>query len=442
MSAVLAVALTACKAESPDAGPEPSPLPTPRPGTATPFAAYSSDAAIPTALGLGRVLARPLADPGLGPDAGLRVLDVATGATLFDRAASRAVPPASTAKLLTAAAALSVLGSERRLATTAVRVGSAVVLVGGGDPTLAGPRSVAHYPSAARLVDLAARTAAALGSAARVSVAVDDSLFTGPSTAAGWKPNYIPDGDIAPVSALELDGARLRPDDDPKTPDPRAADPALHAGRAFAAMLRARGVTVVGAVTREATSTAPRQPLASVQSAPVSELVEGMLARSDNDLAEAFIRHIAIATKRAPTFAGGAAAVVESVSALGVRGPVLHDGSGLSTLDRATPGELATLVAAAAGRRHPELSPLITGLPVAGFSGTLEKRFASAAPARGMVRAKTGTLTGVSTLAGVLVTADGRLLAFAATAPHAPGTRRAQLALDRLLAVLVGCGCR
>jgi D-alanyl-D-alanine carboxypeptidase/D-alanyl-D-alanine-endopeptidase (penicillin-binding protein 4) len=390
---------------------------------------------------LGTLLNRALADPGLGPGAGLRVLDVATGATLFDRAATSAVPHASTAKLLTAVAALRVLGPDRTLVTRAVRAGNTVVLVGGGDPTLASPRSVPHYPPAARLVDLAARTAAKLGAGAKVSVAVDDFLFTGPRTGYGWKPNYLPDGDIAPVSALELDGARLRPDDNPKTPDPRAADPALHAGRAFAAMLKARGITITGSVTR-LRAPASAAGLARVESAPVRELVESMLARSDNDLAEALIRHLAIATKRPATFAGGAAAVMDAVADVGVDGPVLHDGSGLSTLDRATPAQLAALVATAAAPDHPELREVISGLPVAGFSGTLEKRFASAPPGRGVVRAKTGTLTGVSTLAGVVVTADGRLLAFAATAPHAPGTKRAQLALDRLLALIAGCGCR
>jgi D-alanyl-D-alanine carboxypeptidase/D-alanyl-D-alanine-endopeptidase (penicillin-binding protein 4) len=334
-----------------------------------------------------------------------------------------------------------VLGPNRTLITTTVRAGDRVVLVGGGDPTLASPRSVPRYPPAARLVDLAARTAAELGPGARVSVGVDDFLFTGPRTGYGWKPNYLPDGDVAPVSALELDGARLRPDDNPKTPDPRAADPALHAGRAFAAMLKTRGVTVIGPVAR-VRAPASARALARVESAPVRELVESMLGRSDNDLAEALIRHIALATKRPATFAGGAAAVMAAVAEVGVDGPLLHDGSGLSTLDRATPAQLAALVATAAAPGHPELREVISGLPVAGFSGTLEKRFASAPPGRGVVRAKTGTLTGVSTLAGVVVTADGRLLAFAATAPHAPGTKPAQLALDRLLALIARCGCR
>jgi D-alanyl-D-alanine carboxypeptidase/D-alanyl-D-alanine-endopeptidase (penicillin-binding protein 4) len=273
-----------------------------------------------------------------------------------------------------------------------------------------------------------------------VSLAVDDSLYPGPRTAAGWKPNYVPDGDVAPVSALELDGARLKPDDNPDTPDPRAADPALHAGAVFASLLRSRGLVVAKAV-RRMRAPAAAAAVSEVQSPPMSELVEGMLGRSDNDLAESLARQIARVGKQPMTFAGGAAAITAAVEQLGLGTVTLHDASGLSTLDRVAPADLAALVAAAAGPRHPELRALITGLPVAGFSGTLRKRFASAAPARGVVRAKTGTLTGVSTLSGLVVDADGRLLAFAATAPHAPGTRRSQQALDRLLAVLAGCGC-
>ena len=439
------VALTGCTSGQPRAiAPTPSiSQPTePRPGTQTPFPAYSATAPAPTTTGLAQVLAAPVADAGLGPGVGLRIVDVATGRTLYDRLSTTAVPPASTLKLMTAAAALRVLGPDRRLTTSTVRIGRTVVLVGGGDPTLASPRSVPGYPPAAKLSELARLTALALGAGQQVRVAVDESLFTGPRTGAGWKPNYVPDGDVAPMSALEVDGARLRPDDDPKTADPRAPDPALHAGQMFAALLHARGVTVIGAVSKQATSTAKLQPLAHVDSPPVSELVEGMLGRSDNDLAEALARHVAIARHLPATFEGGAQAVTQTLADLGVRGLVLHDASGLSVLDRVSPSELVDLVMLAAGPHHPELASIISGLPVAGFSGTLSTRFASAAPARGLVRAKTGTLTGVSTLAGLVQTGEGRLLAFAATAPHAVSTRKGQLGLDRLLGVLVGCGCR
>jgi D-alanyl-D-alanine carboxypeptidase/D-alanyl-D-alanine-endopeptidase (penicillin-binding protein 4) len=91
---------------------------------------------------------------------------------------------------------------------------------------------------------------------------------------------------------------------------------------------------------------------------------------------------------------------------------------------------------------------VLTGLPVAGFSGTLSERYrkpaAGAGLGAGVVRAKTGTLNGVSALAGLVRTADGRLLAFALTADGVPlgATKQAEAALDRLAAALAACGCR
>jgi D-alanyl-D-alanine carboxypeptidase/D-alanyl-D-alanine-endopeptidase (penicillin-binding protein 4) len=105
---------------------------------------------------------------------------------------------------------------------------------------------------------------------------------------------------------------------------------------------------------------------------------------------------------------------------------------------------IAQIAALIASPRHPELRRVLTDLPVAGFSGTLAARFRTRGTlhAAGLVRAKTGTLSGVSTLAGVVVDADGRLLAFALMADRAPYFVAAEAALDRTAAVLAGCGCR
>jgi D-alanyl-D-alanine carboxypeptidase/D-alanyl-D-alanine-endopeptidase (penicillin-binding protein 4) len=87
---------------------------------------------------------------------------------------------------------------------------------------------------------------------------------------------------------------------------------------------------------------------------------------------------------------------------------------------------------------------LFGGLPVAGWSGTLRTRFVTPAPnqvGRGVVRAKTGSLSGVNTMAGELVTKDGRLLVFAVMASGFPDATSARAALDRVVAGLVGCGC-
>ena len=122
----------------------------------------------------------------------------------------------------------------------------------------------------------------------------------------------------------------------------------------------------------------------------------------------------------------------------------LYDGSGLARADLIPPQTLTRLVAAAAGTAHPALRSLFAGLPIAGLTGTLTPRFADPTTrvGAGIVRAKTGTLAGVNTLAGTTLDADGRLLAFAFMASHptatsAPGREQ----VDRAAAVVTACGC-
>jgi len=176
-----------------------------------------------------------------------------------------------------------------------------------------------------------------------------------------------------------------------------------------------------------------------------------MLSRSDNDLAEALARQVALTRGEPASFAGASSAiggVLQGVLAR-VGAPAdsvrLQDGSGLSRLDRLQPAALTRLLAATAGSDRAQLAPVLSGLPVAGFDGTLDDRFRAgpAATAAGVVRAKTGTLNGVGALAGLVRTRDGRLLAFALAADALPvgGTRAAQTALDRLAATLARCGC-
>jgi D-alanyl-D-alanine carboxypeptidase/D-alanyl-D-alanine-endopeptidase (penicillin-binding protein 4) len=410
-----------------------------------------------TAAGVAAQLAGTLGLPALGPEPGAYVTSLDSGQVLLDQGASRPATPASTAKLATAVASLSVLGPSRQLRTRVVAGATAgqIVLVGGGDPTLtAGPAPATSYPRPASLSALAAATARKLLAQHRKSVSVgyDTSLYTGPDLGPGWPVSYISTGNVTAITSLEADQGRLTPAgqpqdiDDPANFAPRSLSPAGDAATAFASFLSQDGITVQGP---PALVTAPSgaAALASVASPPVAQIVQWMLIESNNVIAENLARQVAIATHRPATFAGSAAAVVATGRNLGVTGLKMADGSGLSPLDRITPRALVQLVTMAAKGSEPGLRPAITGLPVAGFAGTLAPGgsvFGSPGPpASGVVRAKTGNLSNVVTLAGITTAANGQLLAFAFMADQVPKGQlsAAGAAIDQLAAELAGCGC-
>lgn len=382
-----------------------------------------------------------------GPSAKLNavVIDVADRRPLFEWRADRPATPASTTKLVTAAAALASVGPAHRITTQVVRgAGGEIVLVGGGDPTLTAlpTRPNAGHPPYASLRELARQTATALKGTGvgRVRVDFDTSAYQGPTTAAGWKPNYLPDGEVAPVTALMVDKGRAAPFDPSKKT--RVPDPALVAARQFARLLAQYGVGAK--VGRSTVAPKGAERVGAVQSPPMSALVEHLLTDSDNDVAEAVARQVALKQGRPMSFVGATQAVQQVLARLGVTaGIVVNDGSGLSTRNRISPIALARLVSIAAGQDRPELRSVITGMPVAGFSGTLGPPRYTGATSRagaGVVRAKTGTLAGVSTLAGLAHDANGRLLAFAFMA----GDGKGQVdpgKLDQLASALATCGC-
>jgi D-alanyl-D-alanine carboxypeptidase/D-alanyl-D-alanine-endopeptidase (penicillin-binding protein 4) len=367
------------------------------------------------------------------------VVDVATGTTLWSKDPHAEMAPASTTKLLTAAAALEALGPDYKLTTSTKQAGNTVYLVGGGDPTLVRTDTstvVPSYPRPASLADLASQTAAALTPGVPIRLRVDTSAWSGPESAQGWQSNYVAEGDVTPPSSLELDGGRLQADnfDSERTPTPTA-----QAADVFVDLLRSDGVTIKGAV---AAATAPptATPLASVSSPPLSELVQRLLTDSDNDLAEALGRAVAVFEGLPADFADAAKAVIEQVARLGVSttGVSLYDTSGLSHDDRIDPTTLVAVLRAAASATEPDLRPIVEGLPVAGFTGTLADRYRGhqTSVGAGIVRAKTGTLTGVDTLAGLVVDSNGQLLAFALMASGQDSEADVESGLDRIASTL------
>jgi serine-type D-Ala-D-Ala carboxypeptidase/endopeptidase (penicillin-binding protein 4) len=407
-----------------------------RPAALSPLPAT---APMPTRAGVTRRLRRAAAAPELGGALSGLVVDASTGTPLFVRRPDVSEPPASTAKLLTSVAALDTLGPDARLTTAVVRSGRTLYLVGGGDVTLAASHRPG-YPSVATLGQLAARTASAVAGT-RFRLRYDDSRWQGPGQAAGWQPSYVSGGNVAPVSSLEVDEGRLTGFTSIR-PQPRVGDPAAAAAAAFDQALGFAGVHVTGAAqVGKAPATAP---VATVESPPVSALVERMLRDSDNDLAEALARTVAVHDGLPPTFAGAGGALTAALTRAGlpVGGLPLSDGSGLSRLDRASARLLVGVLRLVFAQ--PALRPVSAGLPVAGFTGTLADRYRQrgSRAGAGLVRAKTGTLAGVNTLAGTVVDADGRLLLFAFLTDRAADPDSTERALDRLAAGLAGCGCR
>jgi serine-type D-Ala-D-Ala carboxypeptidase/endopeptidase (penicillin-binding protein 4) len=390
----------------------------------------------PTGTALADVLDPLLKDAALGARHGAAVVDVATGKRLYGTGAGEPLTPASTTKIATAVAALSAMGADHRLTTRAVLEPGTekLVLVGGGDPTLTARARAGSGEDWASLEVLADRTAKALKKRGlrQVTLSYDGSLFAGPSL----HPIGV-NGNLAPVSALVADEGRT--DDSTSGPVRRVPDPAADAAGKFAAFLKSDGISATSPGPAKATDKAKN--VAAVSSPPLSALVERMLTNSDNDIAEALARQTAVATGKKASFAGGAAAIAAQLGKLELplKGASFHDGSGLDRNDRLTAGLLTALLVEAGDPSRPELRPVLTGLPVAGFTGTLTSRYNDGAA--GVVRAKTGTLTGVNTLAGTVVDQDGRLLAFAFLTSDTTSSTAAEAALDRTATALAACGC-
>lgn len=399
----------------------------------------SDAAAEPVAARLAATIAPLVADPNLGRLTG-RITDAATGAELWAQGAGVPMQPASTNKVLTAAAALLALDRDAVLRTTVLADPGApgrVVLKGGGDPTLsaAGPTTPTWYRGAARIGDLAAQVRRS--GAAVTEVAVDLSAYGGPTLAPGWDPLDIQNGDIAPMEPVMLDGGRTQP---VSVDSRRSTTPGLDAGRALASSLGVdpATVTVLRAPLRDG------RQIAEVASPPLVERLREMMNQSDNVMAESIGRELAVALDRTASFDGAARAVLDEIGRAGIdtSGAVLKDSSGLSVDDRLTAETLDEVITAAAADDHPRLRPLVDLLPIAGGSGTLSNRYLDTAAGReaaGYLRAKTGSLTGTNALAGFVTDRDERVLTFTFLSNDAGPTGRT--AIDALAAALRSCGC-
>lgn len=345
---------------------------------------------------------------------------------------------ASTQKVIVASVALTTLGSDfrfvtRAVASTPVRDGAVPELwiVGGGDPTLSTSAYAAYLAQQPRwndmpptpLESLADRIVAAGVRRIEGGVHGDATRYEQVRYLPGWRQRYAEQGDVGPLSALTINGGwtawtpRFTP----------AADPAAYAASELARLLTERGVTIgSGADSSPAPHDAVR--IAEISSAPLGEIVTGMLRASDNVTAEAIVRELGSRAAGEGSTGAGLAALVAQLRNLDVdlAGVELHDGSGLDPADRTTCEALVDALDAGPGLRE--------HLAVAGRSGTLARRLVGT-PLQGRLFAKTGWIAGSVAMVGELDL--GRPVRFAIVqngVSLTPGRTREEQVLDAIAA--------
>jgi D-alanyl-D-alanine carboxypeptidase/D-alanyl-D-alanine-endopeptidase (penicillin-binding protein 4) len=378
------------------------------------------------------------------PDTCLRVdLD---GTTIYRHRADQPLIPASTRKLVVGLVALDTLGAEHRYRTVVTGaepvdgvVAGDLALVGGGDPLLATAtdafvRRIADQPLT-YLDELADALVARGVRHVTGGVVGDETRYDTARTVAGWPERYATQEQVGPLSALTVDDGYMRtlpsPGTDGVPERTRAAEPATAAAEALIDLLRARGVRVDGPPSTAGAPTFGNE-LAAVESAPLTEIVRQLLEESDNGTGELLVKEIGHRTGGGGTTAAGTAHVERRAAELGfpVAGTDVTDGSGLDRANRTTCDELVAVLEHGGGSD----GAIGAALPVAGRTGTLESRF-EGTPAEGRLRAKTGSLNGVTSLAGFVDLPDGTVATFAyvANGPQADDPRRGQDFLGVLL---------
>ncbi len=397
----------------------------------------------------------------------------------YSRNADKLMMPASCLKIVTLAAAAERLGWDFRYETKVYAAGTVragvlhgdLIVAGSGDPSLDDWDGIAT-----RLWgDWAAKLQAAGISAIDGRIVGDDNAFEDESIGSGWAWDDLPTGFAAPISALQFNEGnvqvRLGPGDavgdraiatiSPETAgmtlmnfvvtgpagsagsitrrrlpgstrlelrgslplrgrpfaqNASVDNPTLYYVRALRAALVADGISVSGpAVDIDDIVPAPSHdgltPLITSQSDPLSVLATTMMKLSQNQYAEALLKTIGAGTSEA-----GRTAVKETLKNWGIdpAGAMLADGSGLSRYNYLTPATMVSVLAHV--DRDERLRAVYEStLPIAGRDGTLELRM-KGTPAEGRALVKTGSMTGVRSVAGYVHTADGRLVAFAVIA--------------------------
>ncbi|TCD54057.1 D-alanyl-D-alanine carboxypeptidase/D-alanyl-D-alanine-endopeptidase [Alloscardovia theropitheci] len=376
------------------------------------------------------VIAETVARIGNGNNAGI-IIAQANGDIIASHDEKQAFEPASTLKTLTALAASVTFDSQETLDTTVKLEATSrtLTLVGGGDILLGRGNSDAHHVNGrAGLSTLADQTAQALKkrNISEVNFQYDNSLFNNDTlprqldASSDVNENYTNEIE---TTSMAIDEARAWGSDDGHDPDgegqwspQRSARPAHDVAQTFVSLLEERGITVENSTIAQSAASADSFEIATVKSAPMWQIVQIMLTNSDNSLAQLLGRLLAIRTGQDNSLNGSTQAVIDIVKRQGIdtQGLVMSDTSGLAPGSAVTARTLIHVQSAYLNTRDSNNSTwaAATGMPISQLSGTLRARDFGA-QARGLVRAKTGTLGNVTSLAGNVSRTNGGTLIFA-----------------------------
>jgi D-alanyl-D-alanine carboxypeptidase/D-alanyl-D-alanine-endopeptidase (penicillin-binding protein 4) len=395
-----------------------------------------------------------LGNPLFSTGYGISIRDIYDGSILFESNAQNSMLPASLTKLYSAASTAITLDPDARFMTKVKYLDNNVYLVGGADPQL----GTESNPTQADLADLAKETAQKLKefNVFEVNVFVDDSILGPLQRPTDWEENYFRSSEIHLISALNLD--------DPKAPGQAPVDPSITTGQTFALYLIKNNIKVNGLVFRKIVPEGAFD-LSTQYSKSVSQIIEDTLIISNNQDAEIIARVASLVAENDPSTSAAMELVLKDVEMLGISSVdnVVTDASGLSRSNKISPSDFSELIyksiknpeVVKANRGEsskfmvkpaiaitPDPWSVFTGLPTGYGLGTMKKRFdENGSAGRGVVRAKTGSLNRVITLAGTITTKDQVFLSFAVLVNRVEQPQNVREAIDNLLNKLAECNC-
>ena len=385
---------------------------------------------------------------------GISIRDNTDGTILFESNVQNSMLPASLTKLYTAASTAITLDPDARFVTRVKYLNNNVYLVGGADPQL----GTESNPTQADLADLAKETAQKLKefNVFEVNVFIDDAILGPLQRPADWEDTYFQSSEIHLISALNID--------DPSAPSKAPVDPSITTGQKFAFYLIKNNIKVNGLVSRKNT---PKEAfeLSTQYSKSVSQLIEDTLMISNNQDAEILARVTSLVSENDPSTKAATELVLKDVELLGISSVdnAITDASGLSRSNKISPSDLSEIIYKSIKNPvitkvnkgetskfmiapilpiTPDPWSVFTGLPTGHGLGTMKKRFdENNSAGRGVVRAKTGSLNRVITLAGTVTTKDNVFLSFAILVNRVEEPENVREAIDNLLNELAECNC-